>query len=294
MGKLNSSKIMIVISALSIVVIIFALGWTMHVKVNSKSETGFEAVWEAVGGKGWRESLKEGHASLEIQSGRIEILLPTVSDLASSYRETIKAEIDFREEGALIEAETENLDLNKYLMYVSESSPVTQEYIDENIELIDVVNDRGQNKKVERRAWYFFRLLKKHLEEEESIIVDLDYGYRSLQDQQDIIDEMTAEHGAAYAWYYAAAPGTSEHHTGLAIDVCLVVDGVVIDENEAMNAETEIFGRIHRVLSDYGFILDYPYENWHFRFVGSPEIAKAYYSSGMSWASFSSWYIRNN
>ena len=137
------------------------------------------------------------------------------------------------------------------------------------------------------------KILKKHLEEE-GITIVLDYGYRSLQDQQDIIDKMTEEHGAAYAWYYAAAPGTSEHHTGLAVDVCLIVDGEVIDENVAMNAQTEIFGKIHAAMPDYGFVLDFPYESWHLRFVGSPDVARAYYSSGMGFKTFAELYRQTN
>lgn len=219
-------------------------------------------------------------------------------EIEDSIKSKEKAQIDTweeeRREAEIIEAQTATLNLEKYLLYVGSDKPISQEYIDYSIKIIDVVNDRGQDKKVEQRAWYYFKKLKKYLEDEEGIIVDLDYGYRSLQDQQDLIDEMTEEFGADYAEYYAAAPGDSEHHTGLAIDVCLIVDGVVIDENVAMNAETEIFSRIHNVLPEFGFILNFPYENWHFRFVGSPEIARAYYSSGMTWPRFSSWYIASH
>ena len=51
-----------------------------------------------------------------------------------------------------------------------------------------------------------------------------------------------------------------------------------------MIAEKEIFSKIHKKLSKYGFILRYPedkvdvtgyaYEPWHFRYVGSAKVAK--------------------
>ena len=77
--------------------------------------------------------------------------------------------------------------------------------------------------------------------------------------------------------------GYREHHTGLAIDVCLVKDGKIIDDNDEMIAEKEIFAKVHEKLADYGFILRYPegrekdtgytYEPWHFRYVGDPSLA---------------------
>ena len=69
----------------------------------------------------------------------------------------------------------------------------------------------------------------------------------------------------------------------MAVDICLVVDGKVIDDNDEMIAQKEIFAQIHPLLAEYGFILRYPqgkesitgysYEPWHFRYVGK-ETAK--------------------
>ena len=72
-----------------------------------------------------------------------------------------------------------------------------------------------------------------------------------------------------------ASPGTSEHHTGLAVDI---VDAANynLDETQAqMPAQQWLLENCHR----YGFILRYPkdksnitgiiYEPWHYRYVGS-------------------------
>lgn len=73
-------------------------------------------------------------------------------------------------------------------------------------------------------------------------------------------------------------PGTSEHHTGQAIDLVIMKDNKWIIENEELLRENDIFERIHKVLKYFGFILRYPkgkeyitgysYEPWHIRYVG--------------------------
>ncbi len=126
----------------------------------------------------------------------------------------------------------------------------------------------------------------------EGIQIELDSCYRSVEAQQDIWDRFTIEYGEEYVKKYVAVPGYSEHHTGLAIDICLVKDGVTIDDNDAMIAEKEIFAIIHAKLADFGFILRYPegkeeitgygYEPWHFRYVGSPELAHMIMDNGLT------------
>lgn len=271
-------KLMLTICGLSLAVILFAVLWGNGLLGPKSGADGAGCI--AINKVG--ALADESHAQTVIANNRAEL------------KNKVDEQIEINEEDAIIEAGSDNLDLDKYLVFVDDTHPLTQTYIDEHFPVITVVNDRGQEKQVEERAWYFYRRMKRYLEKEEGIIVDLDYGYRSIKGQQEIIDDMTEKYGAAYAWTYASVPGTSEHHTGLAIDLCLIVDGEVIDENVAMNAQTEIFGKIHEILPEYGFILDFPYESWHIRFVGSPEIAKAYYSGGMSFASFTEWYKQNH
>ena len=72
----------------------------------------------------------------------------------------------------------------------------------------------------------------------------------------------------------------------------MVKDGVVIDDNDDMIAEKEIFAKVHERLADFGFILRYPegkeditgyaYEPWHLRYVGSAEIAKEITERGLT------------
>ena len=131
--------------------------------------------------------------------------------------------------------------------------------------------------KVEKKALEAFRALQADLEKD-GIIILLDSTYRSVARQEELWKEFEEEYGLEYCQKYVAVPGYSEHHTGLAIDVCLLKDGVIINDNDQMIAEKEIFGQIHARLADFGFILRYPegkeditgygFEPWHFRYVG--------------------------
>ena len=111
-------------------------------------------------------------------------------------------------------------------------------------------------------------------------------GYRSYTYQQSLFNTYLGQEMAAhpdwseaqareYVLTYSAAPGTSEHHTGNAIDL-ISTNYVSLDETFAQNPAYEwLQNNAHR----FGFILRYPanktditgysYEPWHYRFVGA-------------------------
>ena len=117
-----------------------------------------------------------------------------------------------------------------------------------------------------------------------------------MQEQQDLWDEWTVEFGEEYVKTYVAVPGYSEHHTGLAIDICLDVDGKRINDNDEMIAEKEIFAKIHEHLAQHGFILrylegkeditGYGYEPWHFRYIDDPALAKQIMDQGIAFEEY--------
>lgn len=88
-------------------------------------------------------------------------------------------------------------------------------------------------------------------------------GYRSYARQRELYDE-SRDGTAAY-------PGTSEHQTGLALDVTAYNDGGF--------QTTEQFRWLSAHCHEHGFILRYPegdeeitgipYEPWHYRYVGA-------------------------
>ncbi|GGD66805.1 M15 family metallopeptidase [Paenibacillus nasutitermitis] len=104
-------------------------------------------------------------------------------------------------------------------------------------------------------------------------------AYRSYSTQKTLFDRYVRQDGWDKARTYSAVPGTSEHQTGLAIDVTA---------RSGKCAASDCFGGtkeavwIARHASEYGFIIRYPegkdaltgykYEPWHIRYVGE-EIA---------------------
>ena len=110
-------------------------------------------------------------------------------------------------------------------------------------------------------------------------------GYRSEEYQRQLFERYVREGGQEYADKTSAKPGTSEHQTGLAFDVCEV--------NTDCELETS-FGNTNtgRWVKDnaykYGFIIrylegkenetGYAYEPWHLRYVGT-DLAKELHSS---------------
>lgn len=171
-----------------------------------------------------------------------------------------------------------------YLVLVNKYSQLPDDW-EKNVELVDTKNAWDEDIKIEKKAYENYKKLKKELESE-GITIELDSVYRSVKEQQELWDEWSKDptKGIEYVRKYVAVPGYSEHHTGLAVDICLKKDGKLIYENEDMIAEKEIFAKIHKKLAKYGFILrylegrdettGYAYEPWHLRYVGSTKIAK--------------------
>lgn len=115
----------------------------------------------------------------------------------------------------------------------------------------------------------------------------LESGYRSFGYQQDIYnsvynknlqDSSTSEEAIQKTEAYIAIPGSSEHMTGLALDITEPglhhIENGLIEEFE----DTAEGQWLHSHAPDYGFVLRYPrdkkdvidvnYESWHFRYVG--------------------------
>ena len=120
-------------------------------------------------------------------------------------------------------------------------------------------------------------------------------SYRTLQKQTTLYNNQVAKYKSrgytqasaeAEAGKWVAVPGTSEHHTGLALDI-VATSYQVLDESQENTAEQKW---LMKNSYKYGFILRYPsdksditgiyYEPWHYRYVGK-EAAKEIFESGV-------------
>ena len=179
-----------------------------------------------------------------------------------------------------------------YLVLVNKQNKLPDDW-EETVELVDVKNAWDEDIKVEKKAYEKYLELKDDLAKD-GIIIELDSVYRSVKRQQELWDEWSndPEKGIEYVKKYVAVPGYSEHHTGLAIDICLRVNGELVYENDDMIKEKEIFSKIHAKLSQYGFILrylegkdditGYAYEPWHLRYIDDVTIAKEIMTKGLT------------
>ncbi len=101
----------------------------------------------------------------------------------------------------------------------------------------------------------------------------------------------TEEEATRLTNQYYAPPGASEHHTGLAADVCIPS---IINKYGSLHEgydQTPEFAWFSAHAHEYGFILRYPkgaetitgysYEPWHYRYVGT-RIATEIYNRGIT------------
>ncbi len=111
-------------------------------------------------------------------------------------------------------------------------------------------------------------------------------GYRSYETQDRLYNNYVATYGQAEADTFSAKPGTSEHQTGLAMDVGQIEDWY---------GDTAAGKWLAQNCYKYGFIIRYPkgkesitgykYEPWHIRYLGV-DIATQVYNSGLTLEEF--------
>ena len=95
-----------------------------------------------------------------------------------------------------------------------------------------------------------------------------------LQQEQEKHPDWSQERCEQEVLTYSARPGTSEHQTGLCMDL-ISTENVVLDESFA---ENPVYAYLQENAHRFGFILRYPegkesvtgytYEPWHYRYVG--------------------------
>lgn len=174
------------------------------------------------------------------------------------------------------------MERSDYLVLVNKDNKIPDNW-EEKVKLIELKNVFNRTIKVEEKTLEKYNELRDNLLKE-WIDIELDSAYRSLEKQQDLREDMEEEYWIEYAEKYAALPGYSEHHTWLALDICIKKDEKIIHENHEMIVECEIFEKIHEKLADYWFILrylegkekitGYEYEPWHIRYIWDVDVAR--------------------
>lgn len=166
------------------------------------------------------------------------------------------------------------------LLLVNKQNPIKKEIAKDLIivpkEVSTIPYDRPYFKLNRETYNAFINLRKDILKYGIELLVD--DGYRSFEYQKQIYERFKKEKGEAYANKIVAPIGSSEHHTGLAIDLSIRINDKILEDNDELFDQLKIFKKIEPFFYRHGFILrypegkeeitGYPYEPWHIRYIG--------------------------
>ena len=179
-------------------------------------------------------------------------------------------------------------------MLVNKYNALSKDYEVEDLKTISKTYSYGDNKKLNKEAYDAFISLAEDAKKEGYTILIVS-SYRTYQDQEDVWKDYKASFGTKKADAYAARAGSSEHETGLAIDVA-----DYNDKNDKFEA-TESFNWMQTNAHKYGYILRYPkdkenitgysYEAWHYRYVGIDTATKVY-NEGITYDEYYEYYLK--
>ena len=166
------------------------------------------------------------------------------------------------------------------LILVNKKNTVNEDYIPKNLvkpNILFLNSCTKEEMQLQSKAAYALEELFKGAKEDGIILLGSS-GYRSYQSQVNVYQKYYNENGKEYAEQYVAKPGTSEHQTGLAIDVT--------NESRCFDKTSKEAQWLANNAYKYGFILRYPeektditgynYEPWHIRYVGKRVAKKIY------------------
>lgn len=174
------------------------------------------------------------------------------------------------------------------LILVNGKNPIAKDF---QVELVSITGGQKVDKRIKDPLEKMFEAMRA-----EGMAPMVCSGYRTIEKQFDLFEECMEQKikkGIDYttAFYETkqrqAFPGTSEHHTGLAVDIV----GKSHQSLDSKQENTNEAKWLAKHCAEYGFILRYPkdkiditgveYESWHFRYVGL-EAAKYIMENGIT------------
>jgi D-alanyl-D-alanine carboxypeptidase len=184
------------------------------------------------------------------------------------------------------------MDLNpeSLTVYVNKEHCLPSDYVPENLVVPNISFDStsySERKLMRKEAAEAIEELFKSALDNGIILYGIS-GYRSYDRQKEIFLNNIVHKGKYHTLKYSAAPGTSEHQTGLAMDVSsksvrykLVTAFAYSDEGIWLANNAHKFGFIIRYPKDQYASTGYAYEPWHIRYVGE-DLASYLYAKNMT------------
>lgn len=191
-------------------------------------------------------------------------------------------EIDFTADLSEYEKYFDPENREEYSFLVNTSHPIDETY--KPTDLIEVVDTRKDGRATQYLKEYASKSLEAMLIEARAngcVGISATSAYRSFEYQTTLFNNEVSRHSTnlsyedAYkkAATFVAIPGTSEHQTGLCVDIHNIPTGASV-----LFADTPEGAWLAENCWKFGFILRYPkdkteitgisFEPWHFRFVG--------------------------
>lgn len=199
----------------------------------------------------------------------------------------------------------------KFLALVNKKNTVGSDYEPDALADVDTeYTNGGKSIQLQKSVALAAEALIKEMRECGITNVSITSGYRTYAYQQTLFNRYFEEEKAKHPTWsdsklreevlsYSAAPGSSEHQTGLCVDlITSEMEGLWNYGSETPNnpydkgfAETAAFEWLQENAHKFGFILRYPedktdttgysYESWHYRFVGIA-VATEIYEKGIT------------
>jgi LAS superfamily LD-carboxypeptidase LdcB len=173
---------------------------------------------------------------------------------------------------------------------ISKTHPLPNNYVPDD--LIDTTlahGDASQPMKLQKHIEAPLRAMYAAAEQDGFELM-LSSAYRSITDQRALQNEFIAKQGKAMADVYVAQPGTSEHHTGMAVDLTSASSQCESDSNSCSLSQGAA-DWLAKNAPNFGFIQRYPegkqpitgvaFEPWHYRYIGVT-LARAMSQSGLT------------
>lgn len=167
-------------------------------------------------------------------------------------------------------------------VFVNKEYALPESYIPENLVIPNIRFYGGGDNEKNKLRQEAAESLEKMFDEamDDNIVLYGVSGYRSYARQKEIYDKNVRMRGSRATNKVSAAPGHSEHQTGLAMDISSKSLGGALTESFGDTPEGQW---VAENCYQYGFIIRYPenteqitgysYEPWHLRYVGN-EIAE--------------------
>ena len=183
----------------------------------------------------------------------------------------------------------------KYDILVNKNNPISKEYKVNNLVSVgkhfSLANLKYTDQDVlleKDTVSNLVKLLNEINKLNKNITIIPNSGYRSYEYQEKVMNYYIKLEGLEKAKRRVAEPGTSEHHTGLAIDLTILKDGKLLQDIKEASKMTDL---LYKTAHNYGFILRYPKgkeeitgfpnEIWHFRYVGK-DLATYLYQNNLT------------